>query len=150
MKILVGGAARRPSTRLLALRLSSFQRNGNNYAREHYQSLQAEFLQIDALVCQNVASVQHAFARAEKSRESLHGMSICRLLSGWNALDCALADIMGTESAFCRLNMMSGTVRMTPLHFLQIPICLSQRTPLNITRLQHHTNHLEGLHSKKG
>lgn len=113
MRQLVCSTASRPSIRPYVPRLSNSPCKGNSYCHEHSHYLQTDFLQIDALVCRNLASVQHAFDRARIGSETLQRSGVNQPRRSWNALDNALADIMGTESAFWRSNILSGAVLVT-------------------------------------
>jgi cystathionine beta-lyase family protein involved in aluminum resistance len=67
--------------------------------------LQAEFVYVDQLVCENMSRVQRAFRTANIGRSTLHGSSGATM---WQALDKATARIMGTEAAIMRLSILSG------------------------------------------
>jgi cystathionine beta-lyase family protein involved in aluminum resistance len=75
---------------------------------EGANELKEEFLYVDTLVCRNMRRVREAFAVAGLKQRDLQGAAGSGSSQAWHALDCAIAHIMGTDSALVSLSLLSG------------------------------------------
>lgn len=64
---------------------------------------------IDKLVARNTRRVSAAFRRWNVNQQHVSGARGSDQRETWQALDGVIAEVMGTEDALCRLQIMSGT-----------------------------------------